>query len=218
MAGALIGCSTPAEIACLDGQAPCHGACIDSATICPGVPPNTTADMNMTGGGDMAVGAMCNVASCPVPTTACKSATCINDACGTTVAVLGTPCNDSGGNVCDGNGTCMPGCASPADCTPITTTACQANLCNPTVFMCMVEDAPQDTPCNDSGGAVCDGSGACVGCVLSSDCAPSSNPCVVVGCDTMMHTCGTAPAPPNTPCNIDGGTICDGEGNCVQAP
>ncbi len=203
----LAGCSTPAEVACPAGQSPCNGSCIESTVACPGA------------ASDMAVpdqGSGCNVPSdCPAPATACQSNSCSAGACGTTNAAAGMPCSDSGGTVCDGNGSCVPGCSMPADCPNITTTACQANLCNPMVSLCMLVDAPPGLPCSDNGGTLCDGNGACVACLMASDCAPQTTTCLLNSCDPTAHTCGSMPAAPGTSCSDSGGTMCDGNGNCL---
>jgi hypothetical protein len=61
---------------------------------------------------------------------------------------------------------------------------------------------------------VCDGNGACIGCLMASDCAPQPTACLINLCGTA-HTCGSMPAPPGTPCSDSGGTMCDNNGTCV---
>ena len=217
----LSGCSTPAEVSCLAGESPCHGACVPAGTACPGVAV------------DMAAGACSIAAECPIPATACQAGVCSGGTCGTTNRVAGTPCNDSGGDVCDGSGSCVVGCSLPTDC-PATSTACVANLCSPTAHLCMLVDAPAGAPCNDNGGSACDGNGACVApagapgaaCTTSAQCAsglcgPSgggshccaqpcpSGPCGAVDCDTS-GACVLMPM--NAPC---GAGLCNGTGTCV---
>ena len=177
---ALGGCSTPAEVSCLAGESLCHGACIASGTVCPGAAPN------------LAMG------TCAMPN-----------------ATAGTPCNDNGGIVCDGFGTCVPGCSSPPDC-PTTTTMCAANVCNPMVHLCMLIDAPAGVVCSDSGGTVCNGNGTCVpsgapgmACSLDSQCA--SGQCGTSG--SGSHCCAQS-----CPTGTCGATDCDASGACVFMP
>ncbi len=50
----------------------------------------------------------CNAAAdCPAQTTVCKTNTCTGETCGTQNAPKGTGCNDAGGVVCDGSGSCV---------------------------------------------------------------------------------------------------------------
>jgi hypothetical protein len=46
-------------------------------------------------------------AGCPVSTTACMTPVCTGTTCGFSNAAQGTACNDSGGSICDGAGTCV---------------------------------------------------------------------------------------------------------------
>src|SRR6185295_1697768 len=55
------------------------------------------------------------VGDCNAQTTKCIINTCSGDCCGTTLAASGVSCNDNGGNVCDGNGMCIP-CLKDMDC------------------------------------------------------------------------------------------------------
>jgi hypothetical protein len=138
---------------------------------------------------------------------------------------------DMAGGGCDG-GSCVAGCSLPTDC-PATTSACVANLCNPTAHACMLVDAPAGVPCSDSGGTACDGMGACVGpgpsgapCSSSMQCASGlcgttgngshccaqscpGGPCGAVDCDT---TGACVLTPMNAPCGVG---LCNGAGTCV---
>jgi len=52
--------------------------------------------------------AQCSTAlDCPTSTTACASAVCSSATCGVTDALVGTPCSDSGGTLCNGGGACV---------------------------------------------------------------------------------------------------------------
>ncbi len=69
--------------------------------------------------------------------------------------------------------------------------------------------------CSLPGGAVCDGAGQCVGCVVAADCAGSDTECATRTC--VSNTCGMNYASLNTPvssqvpgnCQVN---VCDGAG------
>src|SRR6185312_12286239 len=122
---------------------------------------------------------------------------------------------DMAGGLCDGGGSCVAGCSLPTDC-PATTSACVANLCNPTAHVCMLVDAPAGIPCSDSGGTACDGMGACVGPGPSGAPCSSSMQCESGQCGTTgggSHCC--AQSCPSGPC---GAADCDTTGACVLMP
>jgi hypothetical protein len=74
------------------------------------------------------------------------------------MAAAGTSCTDDGGKVCDGKGVCKA-CLTTADCTA-STTVCATVACS--AHVCVATPAAEGKPCQDSGGAVCDGAGKCV--------------------------------------------------------
>ena len=126
------------------------------------------------GAGD--AGVQCTKASdCAGTDTDCASRTCTSGQCGVTFAVDGTATNTKATgacqqNVCDGMGMVksIPDDANlPVDGNPCTNDLCSSGVpANPAY--------PAGTPCtggSDGGtGKVCDGQGACVGCVQASDC------------------------------------------------
>ncbi len=171
---------------------------------------------------------------CPAQLTLCKSNTCAANACGTSNATSGTACTDNGGRVCGGTGACVA-CNQPTDC-PAPTTACVTNTC--TGSACGTANTALGTSCNELGGVVCDGRGACVPAHCTDtvkdadetdvDCGGSScSPCAdakacLVGADCVDKVCTghvcQAPtctdgvrngAETDTDC---GGTTCDGLG------
>jgi hypothetical protein len=96
-----------------------------------------------------------------------------------------------------------------ANC-PLPGSQCQQASC--TSEMCNTINAPQGTPCNQGGGQLCNATGNCVQCLSAGNCPPTGNQCVQATCSAQ--TCGTTFAPAGTACN-QGGTNCDGAGNCV---
>jgi len=104
-------------------------------------------------------------------------------------------------------------CASVSNC-PAPGTACILTSC--TTGCCDSTFAPLATPCADSGGTVCDGTGKCVGCLKASDC-DTGTVCAVAACDTATHTCSSTDAPLGTACSDGGGTVCNGAGKCAAA-
>ncbi len=85
-----------------------------------------------------------------------------------------------------------------------------------------VAPRPEGTACADGGGAVCDGAGRCVACLVEGDCVglPPSNECRTRTC--LAHTCGTDLVAANTAivsqtigdCRV---VVCDGAGNTASA-
>jgi hypothetical protein len=57
--------------------------------------------------------------------------------------------------------------------------------------------------------------GACVACIVASDCPAQDTACVVNTCDSSTHTCGTAAAAPGTACTDNGGAVCNRKGACT---
>jgi hypothetical protein len=138
----------------------------------------------------------------------CEMAVCTAGVCSNQPRPVGTACNQGGGTVCDANANCVQ-CLSMVDCPP-SGNQCQPAAC--TSETCTTVQAPQGTPCNQGGGTVCNSSGNCVQCITASNCPPTGNQCVQATCSAGM--CGTTFAPAGQACN-QGGTNCDGNGNCV---
>ena len=175
-------------------------------------------------------------ADCGTPANDCVTNTCTGGCCGTADIVMATTCHSGGGNVCDGNGTCVP-CLQASDCTATgtvcATATCTANACGQTL-------ASKGTTCTDNGGSVCDGTGKCVnsscadgiqdGNETDIDCGGSCSPCgdgkmCKMGSDCIDKVCSGAPdktcqAPTCTDgaqngneTDVDcGGATCDGQG------
>ncbi len=156
----------------------------------------------------------CSDASeCPSGTE-CETAACdAGDVCGLDPVDAGTPLGaQTSGDcllaVCDGAGattTQNDDLDTPDDGLDCTIDGCSAGV--PTTT-----DAAEGVACDDGGGAVCNGSGDCVGCNIGSECGTSTS-CRTFTCDG--GTCGFDDAPPGTACT-EGGTKCDGSGACVE--
>jgi hypothetical protein len=202
---------------------------------------------------------------------ACTSDLCMNGVPSNPNAPAGTMCSQNGGTVCDGSGACVQ-CVAPTDC-PATGNVCLLPVCN--AGMCSTMPAMMGTPammqtpgdcklavcdgmggvtqqpddsdvpvdgkactsdvcmngvpsnpalpahtsCNQNGGTMCDGNGACVQCIAAADCPMPPSPCVTAACN--MGTCGTAPVAMGTPlgmqtpgdCQI---VVCDGNGGTTS--
>ncbi len=90
----------------------------------------------------------------------------------------GDACNDNGGHLCDGNGSCVaciPSnlnfCPDVGDCYDKT---CSGNVCD--------QRAKSSGSCNENGGIVCDGNGRCVECNGPSDCGGGTPVCLNNNC------------------------------------
>ena len=140
--------------------------------------------------GDLAGGAAGTCVACNVPgdctpsTTLCGTVTCTGNACGSTSAVVGTACSDSGGTRCDGMGKCVQ-CNVASDCTGgmgCTLHKCVPSSCSDT----MKDGAETDVDC---GGPVC---GACApgkACGVQADCTPGyckMGVCAAASCTDLV--------------------------------
>ena len=193
---------------------PATGMCVDGA--------NQPADTACGDGGvcdGQGTCVACNDASqCTDDGNACTAASCVDNVCG--------QANEPDGTMCDllsvGDGVCMAGvceaapeCVSPGDCddgNECTAGDCVGGTCEFTPTdgaSCLVEVGVPGT---------CDNAGACIGLCDGVVCT-SSNQCVQDGsCDVQSGECiPGANEPEGTTCDQDGGTACDGAGNCVSA-
>jgi len=119
---------------------------------------------------------------------------------------------------------CQAGVAQPsvtATDIPVDGQECTLDVCNGA--------APGNPPvspgtsCAMGGGAVCDGNGSCIGCLVPADCGtPGGFPCVTATCS--LGSCGTADAASGTGCGAAScmsGTAqavdtCNGFGACIN--
>jgi hypothetical protein len=174
---------------------------------------------------------------CPGTDMPCTTRTCVSGACGTSLVAAGAaaltqPPGDCQKDQCDGQGNVIS-TPDPTDIPGVGNT-CVVGAC--------VADVPMVTPftgtsCNENGGKVCD-SGACVECLISSDC-PGTNDCHETFCDagqckliTLLDACHFPPPCYQTPgfCGVDGcsyghdntnggspcpGGVCDTAQGCI---
>lgn len=93
----------------------------------------------------------------------------------------GTPCDQDGGNACDGQGSCVQ-CVEDADCADdgnecTTGPVCDNDGCLP------LTNLPQGTVCNQTGGNRCDGDG---NCILVGDGPFPETKDITLGCTTNL--------------------------------
>lgn len=105
-------------------------------------------------------------------------------------------------------------CTDASDC-PMSATKCGTPVCNNGV--CDTDDAPKDSACDDGGGQVCDGKGACVECTnVDFHCPPPANECELPAC--TAGKCVATPVSQSTPTTAGQTTgdcklvVCDGMG------
>jgi hypothetical protein len=163
-------------------------------------------------------------AECPGEDTECAHRTCVAGHCGMENVAAGTPASsDPAGNCqrseCDGSGavtTVTDNTDRPVDGRQCTDDACTAGApSNPS--------SPAGTACNEGGGTRCDGHGACVECVVASDCPGEDSGCLVRTCTN--GSCGVSFALPTVVCDTGGWVYsCDGVadqrcgGEAMRAP
>jgi hypothetical protein len=156
-----------------------------------------------------------------------------------------TECEFSSGvaGVCDGEGTCLDAmlceevvcsdddmctedvcdradglCSFPAvDCSD--GNQCTEDVCHPADGLCSNPNVPHPTACDFSSGVagVCDGAGTCLDLKLCEEVVCSDdNECTEDVCDRADGLCSFPNEMVDTVCDQDGGTVCDGDGNCVE--
>lgn len=125
----------------------------------------------------------------------------------------GYSCGDGG--LCDGNGTCIE-CLEASDCG--TDSVCVTFTCDQ--GMCGSIYAPQGTAVQDTiigncNKLICDGNGNTIGAIDSQDLPPDDgNQCTTEVCKNGMPD--HPPTNEGTECNQNGGSMCDGQANCVE--
>ncbi|MET0591069.1 MAG: hypothetical protein ABW133_00115, partial [Polyangiaceae bacterium] len=132
----------------------CSGTAAPAATPC------------VSGGGNVCDGnghcVQCVVAAhCPGMDTACTARTCTSNTCGSAQLPTGTACGAN--RFCDAAGACVE-CVTAATC-PGADSSCSQRTC--IAGTCGVNTAQQGATCSENGGAICDGSGACVPLTVS---------------------------------------------------
>ncbi len=196
-------CSNPAKAdgaACNDGDA-CTQIDTCQAGTCAGAAPVTCAALDQ-----------CHLAGTCNPATG---------QCSNPAAPDGTACSD--GDLCTRTDACQAGTCtgtSPVTCLPAD--QCHvAGACQPATGACSNPPAAPGVACNQGGGLLCDGAGACVSCLAAADCPPPGNECQVAAC--ASGACGAASAPAGTVAATQQPgdcrqAQCDGNGGLVQVP
>ena len=195
----------------MDGTCdPANGQCIPGG--------NQPADTDCTDGG--VCDGQGNCVACNDPSQcnggdACNAPTCVDNACGTAPVMDGTDCDFMGApGVCNA-GTCIaaPECVTDGDCDD--GNACTINSCIDGACISNPDDGASCDAAGDPG--LCNG-GACIGLCDGVDCTSTSQ-CVGDGtCNVQNGQCDPgSPLPEGTACTENGGSTCDGAGNCVAA-
>ena len=150
---------------------------------------------------------------CSDDTTQCTAPICSDNVCGT-VNVPG-PCDFMGSAGICSNGVCVD--ADRCDPYPCEDSGpCVADECNPENGQCSYSNEPDGTACEQNGyGGECV-SGQCDLCA-GVDCSDSLDCTIDATCNPSTGICGLpTDRPVDDPCNQDGGSVCDGQGQCVQ--
>jgi hypothetical protein len=141
-------------------------------------------------------------ATCPGADSECQARTCVNGTCGSTFVAAGTALSasaqvagDCKRKVCDGAG----GVVSEDDAADV---ASDGNQCTDDVCVNAATAHPAKAAgaaCNQNGGTICNGSGACVQpeCAQPSDCPGPDWTCRTPTCSNGF--CGASFAPNATP-------------------
>ncbi len=133
-----------------------------------------------------------SASTCPGTDTECHTRTCINGACGVSNTAAGTvtvaqTARDCKRIECTGTGTTF----TVPDVTdvPVDGNACTSDVCN--------GDTPANPPImagtSCGGTSVCDGAGACVGCLTAATCPGTDTECHTRTCGAN-HACGISNA------------------------
>jgi len=132
-----------------------------------------------------------NASDCPGSDTECKSRICTASTCGAALGANGKvlvaqTAGDCQTAQCDGAGG-IKSVASPGD-VPVDGKACTADVCSNGVPS--NPNLASGASCSENGGAVCDGAGLCVSCMVAADCPGTDTECQKRTCSVATHTCG----------------------------
>ncbi|MCA9625607.1 MAG: hypothetical protein KC731_41580 [Myxococcales bacterium] len=168
--------------------------------------PTGMGGMGGDGGGPVTCN---NPNACPGMDGDCEFRTCENNVCGIGQAAKGTLCNENGGDVCDGMGTCVacgsppvaPGGACPTECTG----GCNANKCfitcdDPSECASANLVCPAGFDCQ----VTCSGASSCASAII--DC-PSLHQCTVVCNAASACASATVNCSADGPCNLGCGNM-----------
>ncbi len=163
----------------------------------------------------------CGVASdCPGNDTDCQARSCDSGVCGVMNAAMGKvvtsqPKGDCQQAICDGSGDVT----SKADDTDVPDDGNDCTIDGCASGAPTTGSQPASTACNDGGGVLCDGLGACVECIANGDCMSQlcdQGSCVAASCGDMVKNgtesdvdCGGT----CTPCSP--GQKCVGASDCL---
>ncbi len=221
--GAVVSQALNSDLPADDGNQCTAAACVAGVPQHPGVAAGQTCSQN---GGTLCDGAgacvSCLTANdCPGSDSECSTRTCNAGVCGVSNAAAGTPvaqqtAGDCQQNVCDGNGAVVSQALNsdlPAD---------DGNQCTAAACVAGVPQHPneaQGTACSQSGGSICDGAGACVGCLAASDCPGQDSECGQRTCNSgvcgMSYTAAGTPVAQQTSGDCQQ-NVCNGSGAIVS--
>jgi hypothetical protein len=211
-----------------DPDKPVDGKQCTSDVCTSGVPsnPNLPSGTACTEGG----GTKCNGSGacvqclapteCPGTDGPCQTRTCSAGVCGMSTKGAGAPAatqitGDCHVDLCTAAGGVIPNVDDTDK--PVDGKQCTLDVC--TSGVPSNPPAPAGTPCTESGGKVCNGSGACVACVVDGDCGTSdfcvTRTCNAGVCKTTNTAIGTAlPTQTKGDCHE---AQCDGSGATMSA-
>jgi hypothetical protein len=150
----------------------------------------------------------------PADSFQCTDDLCVSGSPQHPFSPLDTPCAETGGSVCDGNGVCVE-CNSPGQCAN-QGTVCQSATC--VGHACGLANTDSGTPApagaqtaGDCTVVLCDGSGGTTTAADPNDPLVDGNPCTLDACDGTTPT--NDPLPAGTPCGS--GLECNAAGACI---
>lgn len=185
-----------------------------------GLDPNDECPGTTTCNGIGACTGCVSASECPGEDNDCQQRTCSSGICGFTFTASGTAtANQTAGdckkNVCDGTGSVIlidDDSDVPAD----DGNACTREICTAGVPSTNYRDAGYEC---GSGGAVCNGSGVCVGCLIPADCPGEDTECRVRTCTDGQCGFGNTEAGTPTASQTPGDCKqiqCDGNGGTTE--
>ncbi|MFO0555753.1 MAG: hypothetical protein U0271_45675 [Polyangiaceae bacterium] len=220
-AGACVGCNAPAQCSGTDDE--CKTRTCSNHTCGFSFTPDGTAVASQMAGDCLVdqcdglghVATVSDDLDLPVDNIDCTDDICTNGVPSNPDSSEGLSCNDNGGSLCDGSGSCVE-CTLPSHCTGVDnecqTPVCTANSCD---LAFEAAGTPGVPPLTQTSGAckkeVCDGAGAGATVNDDTELPDDSNPCTNDVCTNGVpsHTnvgSGVSCGP---------GLVCDGAGACV---